>query len=379
MLLTGITFKLKSLVLGTSPKIMLNDPTKAAKERLESIISKARIDLYKPIQVAEVLRRSRLFGDIDIQNKKTYQNPSIHWRNLVTKRLLGKVSTSSARYQHDLWNDSALPPSLLSLLDAENKRTHGNVERFIYLNFKSRQNAISEIISYIELSKQADFRLMNLIEKFTEKQGLRRSIDKAYEIISYSLFETVVVGLDAVVTVTVSASKYQLLAEFSDLVQIVLGLSSQQPDIQFQAHLHRVGVTNAADRGLDMWANFGPAIQVKHLSLRPEQAQSIVDQIESDSIVIVCRDADAEVIKIVTQQISWGQRVRGVITESQLSEWYDRCLRGSHSDRLGNLLMQTLLDEFREEFPQTTAIIDFLSERGYLSMSVDKDWTTSED
>lgn len=28
--------------------------------RLDSIIAKARIDLYKPIQIAEVLRKSRL-------------------------------------------------------------------------------------------------------------------------------------------------------------------------------------------------------------------------------------------------------------------------------------------------------------------------------
>ena len=34
-----------------------------------------------------------------------------------------------------------------------------------------------------------------------------------------------------------------------------------------KANINRIGVTNAADRGLDMWANFGPAIQIKHLSL----------------------------------------------------------------------------------------------------------------
>ena len=31
-----------------------------AKKRLDSIIKKARVDLYKPIQIAEVLRYSRL-------------------------------------------------------------------------------------------------------------------------------------------------------------------------------------------------------------------------------------------------------------------------------------------------------------------------------
>jgi hypothetical protein len=46
-----------------------------AKERLDSIINKGRVDLYKPIQIAEVLRRSRLNGDIVITEISTYQTP----------------------------------------------------------------------------------------------------------------------------------------------------------------------------------------------------------------------------------------------------------------------------------------------------------------
>lgn len=66
----------------------------AAKTRLELIIKKARTDLYKPIQIAEVLRRSRLNQDIDILRQETFQNPSLSWRDEVTLRLSGKKSTS---------------------------------------------------------------------------------------------------------------------------------------------------------------------------------------------------------------------------------------------------------------------------------------------
>jgi type II restriction enzyme len=68
-----------------------------AKTRLDSIIAKARTDLYKPIRIAEVLRKSRLEKNIKILDLKTYQNQSIRWRDEVTIRLLNKVSTSSAR------------------------------------------------------------------------------------------------------------------------------------------------------------------------------------------------------------------------------------------------------------------------------------------
>ncbi len=54
-----------------------------AKMRLDSIIAKARIDLYKPIQIAEVFRKSRSEKNIKILDLKTYQNQSIRWRDEV--------------------------------------------------------------------------------------------------------------------------------------------------------------------------------------------------------------------------------------------------------------------------------------------------------
>jgi len=54
-----------------------------AKMRLDSIIAKARIYLYKPIQIAEVLRKSRSEKNIKILDLKTYQNQSIRWRDEV--------------------------------------------------------------------------------------------------------------------------------------------------------------------------------------------------------------------------------------------------------------------------------------------------------
>ena len=61
-----------------------------AKARLDLILGKARTDLYKPIQIAEVLRQSRLESGFDIRDVETYRNPSIHWRDEVTRRFTGK-------------------------------------------------------------------------------------------------------------------------------------------------------------------------------------------------------------------------------------------------------------------------------------------------
>lgn len=218
-----------------------------------------------------------------------------------------------------------------------------------------------------------------MLKLFRTNSGIKRSIDKAYEIVAYSLFETVVVALETKITVSIPLTKQALLNEFSDLAKVLLGLKEGQDSWDFIAHIYRVGVTNAADRGLDMWANFGPAIQIKHLTLDAEMAKRITDQVESDYIVIVCRDTELNVIQTLTQQISWGQRVRGIIRESELIAWYDRCLKGKFSNELAKPLLKCLTDSFRKEFPHSVALADFLEEREYLVLTVDSVWATDND
>lgn len=353
----------------------------SAKERLDYIISIGRVDLYKPIQIAEALREFRINeeDELDALELETYRNPSVHWRNAVTRRLTGKISTSSARYQHDVWNESAMPAEILNVLDEENRRTNGAVERYIYLTYGERLGTVTSIITAIDNAEPETFELSDLLELFLREKGMRRSIDKAYEIVAHSLFETIVTGLRAKVRVSVSEESREMLREFSDLARVLLGLDGDNLSWEQPAHVYRVGVTNASDRGLDMWANFGAAIQVKHLTLNDRLANSIVDQVESDSIVIVCKDADAVVIQTIIRQIGWGLRVRGIVKETDLINWYERCLRGQFSDNLAIPLIEKLRTGFRAEFPQSFALTDFLEERGYMNITPPELWKTETD
>ena len=350
-----------------------------AKSQIDAVIRKSRVDLYKPIQIAEVLHRARTVGDLRTDVLETYKNASLGWRNEVTRRLLGKVSTSSAQFQHNVWADNAMPPAMLAVLDAENKRTAGAVERYIYLRFQERQATVASVLDAVEKATATTFQVSALLGLFVTQPGIKRSVDKAYEIVTYSLFETIVTSLGARVKVFVPETSRGLLAEFSDLAAMLLGVTADQLDHEEDAHIYRVGVTNAADRGLDMWANFGPVVQVKHLSLSEDLAGSIVDQVESDHIVLVCTDADAKVLAAVMKQISWGQRVRGIITEQMLVAWYEKCLRGKYADQLAEPLLERLVSSFRAEFPQAAGIKDFLEERSYLSSTDYNLWRTEVD
>ena len=312
--------------------------------------------------------------DFDISNLETFQNPSLRWRDEVTQKLARKVSTSSARYQHDVWIETALPIEFLVVLDAENKVTNGAIEKYIYSRYGERQETVSSVISAIKDATPETFKLETLLELFVKESGIRRSIDKAYEIVVYSLFETIISALQAKVKISVSENSKPILQEFSDLAKVLLGIDENNLSWEQTAHIFRVGVTNAADRGLDMWANFGVAVQVKHLTLNEKLANSIANQVESDSIVIVCKDAEATLIETVLKQIGYGARVRGIVKESDLVNWYEKCLRGNFREKLAKTLFERLLNGFEAEFPFSTTLAEFLENRGYKNLVANDTW-----
>ncbi len=348
-----------------------------AKDRLDHIINIARVQWYKPIQIAEVLYKSRLgTPNLDTRLLETYRIKSRRWRDEVCSKFLQKQkagSTSSSRYQDNVWEANAMTPDLLAVLDQENKKNNGAIEKYIYLKFQATQEAVAGIITIVNSAEPQTFDVASLFQAF-QSQAVRRSIDKVYEVVVYSLMETLVVELNAQVTVSVPENKAPMLLEFSDVSSILLGLSKGKLEHTMPAHVYRVGITNAADRGLDMWANFGPVIQVKHMSLNPKLAKDIVDQVESDNIIVVCTVVEKETIETVLKQTSWMRRVRDIVTQEKLAEWYTRCLRGKHSALLAQKLLDRLSTELKREFSQAAGVVDFINERNYMEVSSPALW-----
>ncbi len=170
-------------------------------------------------------------------------------------------------------------------------------------------------------------------------------------------------------------AKTDILKEFEDFAKNVIQLSSEQKSVRLKAKINRVGVTNAADKGLDMWANFGLAIQIKHLSLTEELAENIVSSVSADRIVIVCKDTEQKIILSLLNQIGWKSRIQSIITESHLLKWYEKALRGKYAKTIGDKLLKNIAYEIAIEFPvtNTTEFLDFYKLRGYDQIK-DKNW-----
>ena len=340
-----------------------------AKQNLDTVIRKARVHLYKPIQVAEILHRDRVVGDINLDDVETYRTHSRRWRDEVCLKILGRTSTSSAQFQDNLFDSNATPPPVLATLGEINRRYNGAVEAYIYEAFRHRHTQLSTGLALVRQSDKINFILTDFIDGFKRDPGLSRSVDKIFEIVVYALFSTLLEALEVKIGVKVGNIKNAILREFSDFTEKVLGLSEDMLETYQDAKVYRVGVTNAADRGLDMWANFGVAIQIKHLSLTPPMARDIASEITADRIIIVCKACEKEVLVSVLQQTGSANKIQSVITEDELDMWYEKALRGDSAALIGDRVLQRLENEIKVEFPSTTEFDEFFASRGYQQLS----------
>ncbi len=89
---------------------------------------------------------------------------------------------------------------------------------------------------------------------------------------------------------------------------------------------------------------------------------------------IVCQSIAKSVIENLLSQTSWFSRVKGIVTEEELINWYERCLRGQYATILARTLLDRLSNEFKKEFPQAATIVDFLEERHYLKLEPPERW-----
>lgn len=343
-----------------------------AKDKLDSVINKSRVHMYKPIQVAEILYRIRTDNNINPLDLESYRNISRIWRDEICRRFLNRCSTSSSRYQDDLFNANAIPPEVIASLSIENIKKNGIVEAYIYKCFQHKHFQMIKALSYATNATPKDFDLDFFLNLFRKDPGLKRSIDKIFEIIVYSLFLVIIKELEATIRISIPVNKLPLLNEFEDLASSIMGINTDLLHKEIYASLNRVGVTNASDRGLDMWANFGPAIQIKHVSLTEKEVSDIANSISADKIVIVCKTAEQKTITNVLKQIGLNDRIQSIITEKTLKTWYEKGLRGKFSSSTGDKILQVIRNELVSEFP-TSNQDDFQSffDQRYMEASDD--------
>ena len=345
-----------------------------AKHRIGDLFERSSVYSFWLIRIAETLHRHRIDGDFDLSKRDDFESESKEWSDTVSRNLFGYLSTDKQINTRRLFEANAMPPELLAKLGETNKKGKGFVEAYVYKALEARLSSVRGVEDYIRKSTPDTFDLKKLVSIFQTTPGLRRSVDKMYEILVYALFATIVRVLKAQITLEIGNKDEEILKDFERFIKTVLGIDGKQTRLVLPAALYRVGVTNAADRGLDIWANFGPAIQVKHLTLTPELVEDIADDITADRIVIVCLNTEREAIEALLKQVGWSGRIQGIITINDLDDWYKLCLSKKYRASLGAKLLQDVGREFAAEFPSSKEIAPFMAKRGYDKIVMPPDW-----
>ncbi len=199
-----------------------------------------------------------------MSSPETYRTQSKKWRDEISAELLGRVCTSSSRFQDNLFDSNAIPPY---------------------------------------------------------EAGLKRSLDKIYEIIVYALFSALAEAMNLQVKISADESKSALLYEFGDFAEKVMRLNPSCFSRSEPARIYRV--------------------------------------------IIVCRNAERNIIFLLLTQIGWRSHIQSIITENELVSWYDKALRGKYSAMTGEKLLSFLQAEIAGEFPASKNIPDILRVRQY--------------
>lgn len=195
-----------------------------SKIALDKVIKKSRVHFYKPIQIAEILYHDRVNGEMNLIDLESYRNSSKRWRDQITQRLIGRISTSSQRYQDNLFDNNAVPPNLLNELAKFNRDNSGLIEAYVYKNLQQKLGIVYEVEEYIKSSTPDTFKLAELLKYFVSNPGLKRSVDKMYEITVYALFSTIVRTLRAEVVMEIGNKDEEVLKDFQHFIKMVLGL-----------------------------------------------------------------------------------------------------------------------------------------------------------
>jgi type II restriction enzyme len=295
----------------------------------------------------------------------------------VIWKLHRKTTQLNSRYWDQLFDEAVLPPKLIRELTGFNFKNNGLVEVYIYTHVKMKYQAFTELRKELKTTPIENFSLDTFLGFFENNAKYKGSIDKAYEIVVYALFNTIVHELQATITLSVAESKKTILKEFEDFARLVLGIDVQHLSIERPARLFRVGTANANDAGLDMWANFGPAVQVKHLSLKPPQMVDICNGVRADQLIVVCKTSEADAIQSLIEQIGLAEKLRGIITKNDLENWYNKCFQQQYRDTVGQGVIDSIIEEMKLEFPLAVSesFETFFTERSYTGDILIDDWT----
>ena len=273
-----------------------------------------------------------------------------------------------------------MPLDQLSAIAAENARGNGIVEAYLFFSLQAKQDRIAGVRELLASQSPQNFDVPEFLAEFQRDAGLVRNTGQAFELVVHALFDVLASVLGARVVLSVDPRHEGVMEDFGDFCNIMLGIGPDQAPVHFPARMFRVGTTYSNDGGLDIWSNFGPIVQVKHMTVSLQEAQDVESEVRADRIVIVCKDAHRDLIQAVLTSSGLLRRVKGIVTEADIVRWYGLALGEKYAGVTVPALYQRVVEEFEREFSPAVSsrFTRFAEMRSYRKESLMDLWAITE-
>jgi hypothetical protein len=252
------------------------------------------------------------------------------------------------RFQDDLWNASAMPPEALNAL--ANANSKHQVEEYIYQHVYAKSSQMIEIRKVLD-QVQTLSDIQSIFDLFNTP-GLRSSADRLFEVFALSVLQTQIEKSDFTFTLSGNSDSVKGITG-KKLISIAEG---QGNDLE----LAKMGHTNAADAGLDIWTNFGVVVSVKNYNLDEDLFLKVLSDTPVGLLVVICETVSKNVEKELLKYSN--NRPVVLITRGELFEDAGTLLASSD---LAKVFVNKLISFYDKEFPLTVTLENFMAKRNY--------------
>ena len=241
-----------------------------------------------------------------------------------------------------------MPPEALTALASAN--SNHRVEEYIYQHVYAKSSQMIEIRKVLDDVKTLSD-IENIFALFNSP-GLRSSADRLFEVFALSVLQTQIEKSDFTFSLKGNSTSISGVTG-KKLISIAEG---QGNDLE----LAKMGHTNAADAGLDIWTNFGVVVSVKNYNLDEDLFIKVLSDTPVGLLVVICetvaKNVERDLLKLSNS------RPVVLITRKELFEDAGRLL--NHADH-SIVFVRKLISFYDKEFPLTVTLENFMKKRNY--------------
>jgi hypothetical protein len=238
--------------------------------------------------------------------------------------------------------------------------TNHVVEAYIYSFIVEKNQELvtaRSTVSNLNSKRQIE----NLLAAF-DVPTLKSSADRLYEILATAVFKTELSQTSY--TISIDGPKP---TNHQNSIDALVDLVFHFP---MPLEVDRLGHTNAADAGLDIWTNFGVAVNVKRLPLNVALLDKIVKDTPIGSLHIVCLKVEPAALAKLGQLKKAGLKISVTTLKDLLNSV--ETLTGNKTSL--KLFVDILTKSFDQEFPMAKTLGDFIKSRDYFSTPLTGLW-----